>query len=106
MAKTEHSKLPLRKYCSFGGFRIVDADGCPVCDNVDHYAMDNKETPTQGQKADAEFIVRACNSFYPMLEALKMALSGFEELKNAFMEEGVYQEIVILREAIKNAEGE
>jgi hypothetical protein len=105
MAKTEHSKLPWNELEHEHGFySIHSGETGRVAEMVQWCEEDIR-------KANAEFIVRACNSFYPMLEALKglvqeavaatvrLECSGISapHLKKA-VSDGI--------EALKNAEGE
>lgn len=68
----------------------------PIWATVSHGENDMREQ----YKADAEFIVRACNSHYELLEALKH-LARYE----AFSDSSWYPAIKAAQEAIAKAEG-
>jgi hypothetical protein len=111
MAKTEHSKIPWRARLNEDGFRIMTMGGCFVCEDVDLFEVrgqDSKTEPTGKQRANAEFIVRACNSFYPMLEALRECRAELDavpmntDAKSLALVGAYYK----ADKAIKQAEGE
>lgn len=59
------------------------------------------------QKVDAEFIIRACNSHYDLLEACRITLKAFEPSKAGFDVNWAKMEIARhrIKQAIGKAEG-
>lgn len=100
MEKT-HTPLPWMTRKSYGG------DGC-IITHADKAPNEAHITDTSNDevfisKEDAEFIVRACNSHYELLAALKEAEA--DVLDNGGYKED-YEPLVQLRAAIAKAEGE
>ena len=99
-----HNAFPWKKIKVFGGYRIVDAEQWPICDNVDDFGMEEEEFPTEEQFANAELIITAVNSHSLLLEACEEAL---ELLTCAEMERviirGKAQTRKLLESAIKKA---
>lgn len=71
--KIEHTQGPwILEICG----NIVGADGNRLVANTNGYSTNyDVEKRVEESKANAEFIVRACNSHYELLEALEIMLS-------------------------------
>lgn len=105
--KTKHGPLPWRLETSWDGFTIVDKIG--EIDGIIGQAG-NYDVPCI-QKDNAEFIVKACNSHYDLLEVCKLVKDWFEPMfehavRSTFLEHSEEFEILEkARAAITKAEG-
>ena len=76
MSKGKHTPLPW-EHVGYGTIWPVSGEGSyPVAETFAHGSGKIKEDTIEFQ--NAEFIVKACNSHYEMLEALEHVLSGLE----------------------------
>ena len=105
MAGQTHSPLPYgvqRKAEHVCGADVItDANGVYVA--LLRNCVVAREYPCAVNLHDAEFIVRACNNYYPMLEALK-ALIFDNELYRAYADEsGIGRDEWLRRAALINA---
>lgn len=88
---------------------LVDGNGLKIlsCGDSTHYYPSEGEEP---YSADAEFIVRACNNHYELLEALKKvrhvsqkAIDGYENEQDSMCADGVYECVINNYEAAQAA---
>lgn len=94
-SKPQHAPLPWKK--SLDGGLSIHAQGMCIClDN-----MDEAESHPEINEANFDFILRACNSHYELLAALRVARRYIENLGMGPDERGVYK---IVTEAIIKGE--
>lgn len=79
MNKPNHSPLPFKRILNAGMARgnIYDAEG----NLIGRFHRDDG-LAKEHDELNAEFIVRACNNYYPLLEALKVAKKLLRELNH------------------------
>lgn len=71
---TKHSKLPWILKNNNGDIEVLSSDNEIVCNDEAYY-------PVAVTEENMYFIVQACNNFYPLVEALKLACEEIEHLR-------------------------
>lgn len=70
---TKHTPLPWKVYYAKNNGQIIlgtgEENGCAIQNHSGAFWRDDEEA-----KANAEFVVRACNSHYELLEALEQVI--------------------------------
>lgn len=90
MTQSKHTELPYRYDPDNNAIYGAECDIVVVYDGQLQY------------KGDGEFIARACNSHYELLEALKAMVEMYEEVQPAGGYQGYYEEA---KAAIAKAKG-
>lgn len=81
--KTNHSKLPWKK-----GFIGDEMGNHSFSIEIDNNLTHSYHVGIADNEADAEFIIRAANNFYPLLEACKLGLGNMDCIKDGDCEIG------------------
>jgi len=98
--RVEHAALPWSTAHSASGY-VVNADS--ISDKADEQGIFALSRPSEECEANAAFIVKACNSHYELLEALREAHIELRDLYDLFDTQEMIQQPVPL-DLIKSLE--
>jgi hypothetical protein len=87
----KHTSLPWFLFQEGNTIQISDSENHDAA--IVHWAgFDSSDKPQTENEANAQFIVRACNSHYQLVEACKLALAAFE--KNHAIDWSILEEAI------------